>query len=282
MDDHHINAVLRAIEDKPDVVLVGGNAIVVWVRHYTSAPEFAVSDVVTTRDIDFLGTPKRARELAAAVDASIRVADTDDLGPSNAVLDLGSKNEDDERIDFINHVQGPGGDVVRAAVSLPIRLPGDPVGTLTTVRIMHPLHCLQSKLANRLVIGRTGASAQAQLEATTVVLREYVSEMLDQATKQSIKLAMKTLERLGDYLQRDFNGRHADQQMARDPLVVLEQFAKDGRLPELYRQHQVAGAIERVREMRSRRSPGTKEGWNSGVPSRATGDGPESQPDRGP
>lgn len=74
MDDHHINAVLRAIEDKPDVVLVGGNAIVVWVRHYTSAPEFAVSDVVTTRDIDFLGTPKRARELAAAVDASIRPA----------------------------------------------------------------------------------------------------------------------------------------------------------------------------------------------------------------
>lgn len=30
MDDHHINAVLRAIEDKPDIVLVGGNAVVVW------------------------------------------------------------------------------------------------------------------------------------------------------------------------------------------------------------------------------------------------------------
>ena len=52
-----------------------------------------------------------------------------------------------------------------------------------------------------------------------------------------MKLAMRTLERLGDYLQRDLNGRHADQQMARDPLVVLEQFAKDGRLPKLYRQH---------------------------------------------
>ena len=274
MDDHHINAVLRAIEDKPDIVLVGGNAIVVWVRHYASAPEFAVGDVVTTRDIDFLGTPTRARQLAAAVDASIKVAGMDDLGPSTAVLDLGSKNEDDERIDFINHVQGPGGDVERAAVSLQIRLPGDPAGTLTTVRIMHPLHCLQSKLANRLAIGRVGASAQAQLEATSVVLREYISEMLDQATKPSIKLAMRTMERLGDYLQRDFNGRHADQQMARDPLVVLEQFAADERLPELYRQHQVAGAIERVREMRSRRSPGTTEGSNSEILLRATGDGP--------
>lgn len=276
MDTHHINAVLRAIEKKPDIVLVGGNAIVVWVRHYASAPEFAVGDVVTTRDIDFLGTPRRARELATAVDANIKIAGADDLGPSTAVLDLGSKNEDDERIDFINHVQGPGGDVKRAAVSLPIRLPGDPVGTLTTVRIMHPLHCLQSKLANRLVTGRTGASAQAQLEATSVVLREYVSEMLDQATKPSIKLAMRTLERLGDYLQRDINGRHADQQMARDRLVVLEQFATDGRLPELYRQHQVAGAIERVRDMRSRRSPGTTEEPKVEIPSRSAGDHPES------
>lgn len=254
MDPHHINSVLRAIEDKPDIVLVGGNAIVAWVRHFMTAPEFAVSDVVTTRDIDFLGTPKRARELAAAVGASIKVAGTDDHGPSIAVLDLGSKNEEDERIDFINHVQGPDGDVERAAVSLSIQLPGDPVGTLTTVRIMHPLHCLQSKLANRLIIGRTGASAQAQLEATTVILREYVSEMLDQGTKASIKLATRTLERLGDYLQRDINGRHAHQQMARDPFVILELFATDVRLPERYRQHQIARAIKRIRDMRSRRS----------------------------
>lgn len=50
--------------------------------------------------------------------------------------------------------------------------------------------------------------------------------MLDRAAgdmrSEEARVAFRTLDRLGEYLERDITGRHADQLMTKDPLTILE------------------------------------------------------------
>src|SRR3546814_8711330 len=82
--------------------------------------------------------------------------------------------------DFQTHllgVQSPG--LEDAAVEIIMRVrTTDGEGTLA-VPIMHPLHCLQSRIANVVTLHRKQDVARRQLEAAPIVLREYVAEMLD-------------------------------------------------------------------------------------------------------
>src|SRR5688572_26371767 len=130
----------RILADRPDVVLVGGQAILTWARYYGHAPEFAQADVaLTTSDLDFLGSSKIAKEVAAELGASApRIPDSEDHTPSSGVIDLGESGLDEERVDFVSYVQGPGDRVAQGAITIQIEnLIGD-AGDMIPVRIMHP------------------------------------------------------------------------------------------------------------------------------------------------
>ena len=115
----------RILADKPDVVLVGGQAILTWVRYYAHAPEFAQPDIaLTTSDLDLLGSSQIAREVAAEMGVSApRIPGADDHTPSSGVIDLGDARLDEERVDFVSYVQGPGDKVGKAAVIISIENP---------------------------------------------------------------------------------------------------------------------------------------------------------------
>jgi hypothetical protein len=146
-------------------------------------------------------------------------------------------------VDFLSYVQGPD-KVSQAAITIQIdNLIGQP-GDKIPARIMHPMHCLESKLTNRVTLSRTSLSAQTQLEATVPILREFITEMLSMAKRSTAaRIARDTLNQLGHYLCSDLSGKQADKFMARDPLSVLRHFADDDRLPLLTREHNIAKAI---------------------------------------
>lgn len=212
---------------------------------------------MTTADVDFLGSRERAKEVAREIRARVAVPSIADASPNTAILDLGSGNREDERVDFLDYVVGPGDRLAGAAIALDVPLSGEADGEHVLIRIIHPLHCLESKLENRRSLLRDGLGAQAQLEATTPILREFISEMLDQRDgndrSPAAKMAFNTLDRLGAYLERDLTGRHADRYMTRDPLNILKQFATDMRIPAKFREHNLANATTRIEKMRARR-----------------------------
>lgn len=259
MDMNSIFKLFRLLADRPDVVLVGGQAILTWARYYEHAPEFAQSDVpLTTSDLDFLGSSRIAKEVAAELGASApRIPHSDDHTPSSGVIDLGDSRRDEDRVDFVSYVQGPGDRVAEAAVTISIENLSTGPGDTISVRIMHPMHCLESKLANRLTLGRTSFPAQTQLEATVPILREFVSEMLTAGNgdhrSTAARMAVDALNHLAHYLRSDRIGKQADKFMARDPLSILRHFAEDDRLPLLFRQHNIAGAIAAIEKMRGSR-----------------------------
>jgi hypothetical protein len=267
MDPFSIFRLFRILADRPDVVLIGGQAVLTWASYYEDAPEFAQSDAaLTTGDLDFLGSSRIAKEVAAELGASApKIPDSDDHTPSAGIIDLGNAGRDEERVDFLSYVQGPGDRVGKAAVTIDIEnLVGKPGDTIS-VRIMHPMHCLESKLANRVTLGRASITAQTQLEATVPILREFVSEMLAAGNgdhrSAAARMALDALNHLARYLRSDTIGKQADKFMTRDPLSILRHFAEDARLPLLFRQHNIAKAIvgiEKMRQSRDRPRPTKK------------------------
>ena len=259
MDIRSIIKLFHILADRTDVVLVGGQAILTWVRYYERAPEFAQPDVaLTTSDLDLLGSSKIAKEVAAELGARTpRVPDPDDHTPSSGVIDLGDAGLDEERVDFVSYVQGPGDKVSQAAVTINIEDLSGESGDTIPVRIMHPMHCLESKLANRVTLSRASITAQTQLEATVPILREFVSEMLAAGNgdhrSTAARMAVDALSHLAHYLRSDQRGKQADLFMARDPLSILQHFAKDERLPQLFRENNIAKAIVRIEKMRRSR-----------------------------
>src|SRR5690606_17534332 len=71
----------------PEVVLVGGQALAIWAQRYRITPPEALSDAVT-RDADFLGSAKSARELSVALGPGWRYwkPGADDSTPQTAKL----------------------------------------------------------------------------------------------------------------------------------------------------------------------------------------------------
>jgi hypothetical protein len=97
------------------------------------------------------------------------------------------------------------------------------------IPLMHPLHCLQSRVANVIKLERGDDVAPRQLEASPVIVREYITEALASGDE---KEATRTLQRLYQYLRSDMYGRRAHEHMRRDPAEVLNVFADDERIDE--------------------------------------------------
>lgn len=187
----------------------------------------------TSKDIDYFGFRQAAEKLAAVIGGSLRIPQPDDATPQSAVVEAvidGRKIE----IDFLTHVLGVKSPALeKSAVELILQVRTDHgVGALA-VPIMHPLHCLQSRIANVIRLGRRHDVALRQLEASPIVLREYISETLDEGEHRE---ATATLERLFEYLRSDIDGKQAHKVMQRDPATILDHFAEDERIDICYRE----------------------------------------------
>lgn len=143
-------------------------------------------------------------------------------------------------------VQSPS--LENAAVEIIMRVrTTDGEGTLA-VPIMHPLHCLQSRIANVVTLHRKQDVARRQLEAAPIVLREYVAEMLDLGLHRE---ATSTLEGLFKYLRSDVAGKQAHKVMTNDPARILDRFADDARIDGRYRENNLASMRRTLATRRS-------------------------------
>ena len=119
---------------------------------------------------------------------------------------------------------------------------------ILAVPIMHPLHCLQSRVANVVRLGRRHDIALRQLEASPIVLREYISEALDDGEHRE---ATRTLELLFEYLRSDIDGKQTHKVMCNDPAAILDHFSHDSRIDERYRENTLSNLRVQLAARRS-------------------------------
>lgn len=185
---------------------------------------------------------KAAQKLAAAIGGEVRIPGADDHTPESAVVVAEIEGHHVE-IDFLTHVLGISDDerLRKAAIDLIFQVRVG--GTVQNLRvpIMHPLHCLFSRIANIITLGRRDDTARRQLEAAPVVVREFIAELLGQG---KAKAATATLGVLYEYLRYNIEGKKAYRIMRNDPAKILDYFAEDVRLDPRYREK----TLDRMRQ----------------------------------
>jgi hypothetical protein len=177
----------------------------------------------------------------------LRIPKMGDATPQSAIVEATIDGHDIE-IDFLTHVLGvEDTDLKKAAVNIVLQVKmAKGIGTLK-VPIMHPFHCLQSRIANVVTLHRKQDVARRQLEASPIVLREYMSEMLAAGDHRE---ATDTLEHVFEYLRSDVVGKGAHRIMKNDPAAILDHFAEDERIDIRYRENTLANMRQQLAERR--------------------------------
>ena len=154
-------------------LLVGGQALNFWAERYSeNAPELSDYAPFVSKDIDFFGTGTVAAKIAERLGGRVQYPKANDHTPKAAVVHATIEGHELE-IDILSNVIGPPADKLlkqMVIMDFPMRSGGDE--TAIPLAVMHPLHCLQSRAANVITLGRNYDVAKRQLNAAPIVLRE--------------------------------------------------------------------------------------------------------------
>lgn len=228
--------------------VVGGQALNLWAElYYEHCPELADFAPFTSKDLDYFGHQDAASKLAAALGGEVIFPDPDDASPNSALV-RATIGDREIQIDFIRHVMG-----VRPKrleeLATELVVPLDNGGELA-IPLMHPLHCLQSRIANVLKLGRLDQTAMRQLGAAPYVLEAYLLHMLDLG---EVKEVQSTLRNLYHYLLSDPDGKRAVSLPMKDPLDIISSLTKHQKLDCRYRWFNLRAMRRKVASKRASR-----------------------------
>jgi hypothetical protein len=174
-----------------DLVLVGGQALAFWARYYSIEPPADLVPYVTL-DVDFLGGAVDARTFAAGLPAArVYIASIDDHTPSSARVVSNNVLGKPLEVDFLHSLAGLSErDVRNSALSLD-------AARGASIRIMHPLHCLESRIVNlALLPHKRDRFGIAQARLAVAVLHAHLQAILE--GKDGNRRALKMVERIGE------------------------------------------------------------------------------------
>lgn len=193
-------------------VLVGGQSLIAWVFYYLidipHTPQPAL-----TQDMDLIGPGDAAKRLADALHAKVFLPKPENHTPNNAVLEWSSPTTGQKLlIDVLSGIIGvPSNEVNALAVMLEIP-------TLPPIRVLHPIHCLQSRLANlhQLPEKRNG-NGITQARVSVDIIRCFLTETYKRAGCRELGRAFT---RICD-ISRSAAGLYCFQRYGIDPLAAF-------------------------------------------------------------
>lgn len=253
LSPQEVYSIIAALRPFDEVFLMGGQAVNFWADHYISTcPEIERLAPFTSKDIDFGGNKEVARNIADRLGGEVTYPeDPFSDTPSSAIVYVQIEDKTIQ-IDFLNSVIGVNLDKLKEhLVEVGIyTIPGD-LNSMIYFYILHPLHCLMSKVCNCIQLKRNDRSSNRQLQVSPLVLREYLNDILnyDEHRKQ----VMMCIKDLHWYLRRNRFGKFSFEVLDNDPITILHSLMDDERLDPRYRENTLAGFIEDIEVWRSNR-----------------------------
>lgn len=254
--------IARILGDDERAFIVGGQALNLWAEYYAArAAELNEFRPFTSKDLDYFGQRDVAQKLADGLGGSIRFPDADNATFQTALVTANIRGIE-IGIDFLSYILGVRRGLEEGVVDLtiPYRI-GEDSGEIA-VRLMHPLHCFQSRMANIIKLHRADDTARRQAEAAPIVLREFIAEALEDG---DVRAATDTFQALFKYLRRDIYGRQSHKYLRHDPLNIFRHFLHDPRLDERYRTLSLAVMVAQLERRRTAlgRVVDTLTGWRT-------------------
>lgn len=255
-----VDELVTAVAEDGKTILVGGQALNFWGTYYLHRTEdLRRFDPFTSKDIDFYGPPSSAERLNAIVGGEIRYPGPDEHTPEMAVIEA-TIQDHEVTIDYMAYLAGVDVREVNknpTKAMVEIKDPDQP-RTITAL-VMNPWHVFRSRTGNVIEVGRKGEHSLGQLEASIIILREFLFETLEESEKaddprEYQRVVASILMELAHFLRVDPNGRLIHDYAQTDPASILSKFREDGRLDRRWRDKQLGGQIEKLTAARKRRS----------------------------
>jgi hypothetical protein len=216
------------------LVLVGGQAVVFWTRFLQErSSEVAAFAPLTSKDIDFEGSARAVRRAADLLAARMQLASMDDHTPNTGIVLFVDADGIEREIDFIDEPLGlRARDIRDTAVRLLV--PTDEAGREAPVWVMHPERCMESRIYNAQVLGKTDTLAMRQLQASIVCAREWSRYLLDDdCSGERVRAVLRINERVFRKCMRDIHFRAAEPDLGVDPFAAV--LAEHHALPARFR-----------------------------------------------
>lgn len=223
-------AVLQRLGDLTNtIVLVGGQALAFWVDHY--AKRVAPPGPVASKDIDFCGGQSAVATAALRLGGTYKVPEPFSNTPNTGVVEFVDPKGNARWIDFLGDPFGLDfGDVAEWAVEVEVPL-ADGSETVT-FRVMHPVHCLQSRISNVGGLpGYQGEHALTQARASVSCVREYLVDVLDDAGDNAARRVLRLNEHIYRFAWGSLYARKVFKEYGID---AFEAVLLDGRLPSAF------------------------------------------------
>ena len=172
-------------------LLVGGQALAFWANYYEIKPIGELSMKITS-DVDFLGTAADAKRLGAAMGWKVWLATMDDAGSGQAAkVTKRLPGGGVKQVDYLSAIVGL--DSVRIqARAVEARLPAGP-----TVRILHPLDVLESRLRNLQTLpDKRNPQGIAQAHLALEVVARFISALIDRDDQRTALDAVERVARI--------------------------------------------------------------------------------------
>lgn len=242
---HHLteDEVARVLDlvHEADAVVVGGQSMAIWARHYADYnPEIPKIYTMTSEDVDFYGSRKTAEEFAAKLkNAKVYIPNIDDHGP-NAAKVVGLIGNREIKVDFLHSILGVDHGSLKNNVITLTGMRSDNGEPLAIV-LMHPLDCFRSRLSNINDLKRKDLHSISSARASILVLDAVIDDMLNIGwTKE----AQDTLQTLRYITLAKCYGTVAHLEFGLDPRWIFEKYLRDERLDSRWRSFQLTTSLK--------------------------------------
>jgi hypothetical protein len=235
--------IIESLGDQQDTIIVGGQAINIWAEYYSGTIDIAHYGPFTSKDIDYFGKRRTAALLANSLNGTLAIPTLDDVTPESAIV-TATIGETTVEIDFLSNILGVAeNDLKKRALVLSIPVSNQANCQDVAIRVMHPLHCLQSRVANFIVLGRHDAATIRQLKVAQMVLTSYIHELLALGRIKDAKITLKELFR---YLKSNQNAKLAQLEKGYDFGSIIRLFCEDERLDDQYRDRTLRPMLKKL------------------------------------
>jgi hypothetical protein len=147
--------IAKILADDERAFVVGGQALNLWAEYYSGrAAELIAFRPFTSKDIDYFGQRAVAEKLAAGLGGTIEVPAPHDTTFQTAIVHATVEGIDID-IDFLSHMKGVQRGLEAGVADLIIPYDHEGEDAELAIRLMHPLHCLQSRIANIIELKRS-------------------------------------------------------------------------------------------------------------------------------
>lgn len=174
---------IASLPDSEKITLVGGQALNFWAEMYLGDDSelYRKYAPFTSADIDFLGNREAVLKCAGIWDGTAKLPEPFDVSPNSGLVIVTSGTEASLVIDFLSSVHGiDNTELLRERVRVCYKN--------AVFFVIHPLHCLKSRISNVIGLNRDDSHSLNRLMLAVAVMNRRIKHLLDgERRRQALK-----------------------------------------------------------------------------------------------